>query len=93
MELDLAWATKSNQDPAALFKMYPGRFPLWHVKDLNKETKEPEEVGAGIVDFRHAFDNAGESGMKYFFVEQDGAPHPLLNIANSYNYLKNTLKV
>lgn len=93
MELDLAWATKSNQDPAALFKMYPGRFPLWHVKDLNKITKEPEEVGGGFVDFKHAFANAGESGMKYFFVEQDGAPHPIINITNSYNYLKNTLKV
>ncbi|MFI5154275.1 MAG: sugar phosphate isomerase/epimerase family protein, partial [Chitinophagales bacterium] len=36
MELDLAWATKAKQDPVALFKMHPGRFPLWHVKDLDK---------------------------------------------------------
>ena len=91
MELDLAWATKSNQDPAALFRQYPGRFPLWHVKDLNKVTKEPEEVGAGIVDFKHVFENSGESGMKYYFVEQDGAPHPVQNITHSFNYLKNLL--
>jgi len=25
--------------------------------------------------------------MKYFFVEQDGAPQPLQNVTNSYNYL------
>ena len=93
MELDLAWATKSKQDPAALFKMYPGRFPLWHVKDLNKVTQEPEEVGAGTIDFKRIFENSAESGLKYFFVEQDGAPQPLQNIANSYNYLKNTIKV
>lgn len=87
MELDLAWATKANQDPVALFKLHPQRFPLWHVKDLDKNTKNPTEVGAGIVDFKRIFDNATESGMKYFFVEQDGAPQPLQNVTNSFNYL------
>ncbi len=91
MELDLAWATKAKQDPVALFKQHPGRFPLWHVKDLDKETKNPAEVGTGIVDFKRIFDNAKESGMKYFFVEQDGAPHPIQNVTNSYNYLNKML--
>jgi sugar phosphate isomerase/epimerase len=91
MELDLAWATKAKQDPVELFKMHPGRFPLWHVKDLDKTTGMPTEVGKGIVDFKRAFANAGESGMKYFFVEQDQAPQPLQNVANSYNYLKRML--
>ena len=91
MELDLAWATKANQDPVALFKKHPGRFPLWHVKDLDKETKNPAEVGTGIVDFKRIFDNAKESGMKYFFVEQDGAPQPIQNVTNSYNYLNKML--
>src|SRR4051794_29175708 len=88
MELDLAWATKAKQDPVELFKLHPGRYPLWHVKDLDKSTMMPAEVGTGIVDFKHAFDNAQESGMKYFFVEQDQAPDPLQNVTNSYNYLK-----
>lgn len=88
MELDLAWATKAKQDPVALFKLHPGRFPLWHVKDLDKTTMSPAEVGTGVVDFKHIFENAKESGMKYFFVEQDGAPKPLENVTNSYNYLK-----
>lgn len=88
MELDLAWATKANQDPVALFKQHPGRFPLWHVKDLDKTTKNPAEVGTGLVDFKRIFANAKDSGMKYFFVEQDGAPQPLQNVTNSYNYLK-----
>jgi hypothetical protein len=29
--------------------------------------------------------------MKYFFVEQDGAPHPFEDVAQSYNYLKKML--
>lgn len=87
MELDLAWATKAKQDPVELFKLHPGRYPLWHVKDLDKTTMSPAEVGSGVIDFKRIFDNAKESGMKYFFVEQDGAPQPIQNITNSYNYL------
>jgi len=91
MELDLAWATKAKQDPVALFKLHPGRFPLWHVKDLDKTTQNPAEVGAGTIDFKRIFDNAKESGMKYFFVEQDGAPQPIQNVTDSYNYLEKLL--
>src|SRR5437762_2793117 len=91
MELDLAWATKAKQDPVELFKLHPGRYPLWHVKDLDKEKLMPAEVGTGIVDFKHIFANAKESGMKYFFVEQDQAPDPLRNVTNSYDYLKKLL--
>ncbi|MBS1600774.1 MAG: sugar phosphate isomerase/epimerase [Bacteroidetes bacterium] len=87
MEMDLAWATKAKQDPIELFKLHPGRYPLWHVKDLDKTTMSPAEVGSGVVDFKRIFDNAKISGMKYFFVEQDQAPHPLENVTNSYNYL------
>jgi len=91
MELDLGWASKAKQDPVELFKLHPGRFPLWHVKDLDKTTMEPTEVGSGYIDFKRIFDNAKESGMKYFFVEQDGAPHPLEDVTKSYNYLKKML--
>jgi sugar phosphate isomerase/epimerase len=87
MELDLAWATKAKQDPVELFKLHPGRYPLWHVKDLDKTTMLPAEVGSGVIDFKRIFDHAKDSGMKYFFVEQDQAPQPLQNVTNSYNYL------
>lgn len=91
MELDLAWATKAKQDPVQLFKLHPGRYPLWHVKDLDKVKMEPAEVGSGVVDFKRIFANAKESGMKYFFVEQDGAPEPFEDVTHSYNYLKKIL--
>ena len=88
MEMDLGWASVAGQDPVALFGQHPGRFPLWHVKDMDKTTKRPTEVGMGMVDFKRIFDHAAESGTKYFFVEQDGAPQPLQNVTNSYNVLK-----
>lgn len=84
-ELDLGWATKAGANPVDLFEKSPGRFPLWHVKDLDAVKKQPTEVGTGIVDFKPIFAAAKKAGMKHFFVEQDGAPKPMDNIAVSYN--------
>jgi sugar phosphate isomerase/epimerase len=84
-ELDLGWATAAGADPVALFHANKGRFPLWHVKDISADKKQPVEVGTGIVDFKPIFAAAKTAGMKHFFVEQDGAPKPLENITTSYN--------
>lgn len=91
MELDLGWAVVAGQDPVTLFAQHPGRFPLWHVKDMDKVKKRPTEVGTGMVDFKPIFAHAGQSGTKYFFIEQDGAPQPLQNVTTSYNNLKKML--
>ncbi len=90
-ELDLGWATKAGADPVALFKKNPGRFPLWHVKDISADKKEPVEVGTGIVDFKPIFAAAKTAGMQHFFVEQDGAPKPIENITTSYNNIVNKI--
>ena len=88
MELDLAWAIKGGVDPVEMFKKNKGRFPLWHVKDLDKETQKPVEIGKGTIDFKPIFDAAKESGMVYFFVEHDGAPSPIENLTTSFANLK-----
>lgn len=93
MELDLCWATKAGVDPVALFKAHPGRFPLWHVKDLDKERKGPAPVGEGVIDFKRIFDHASVAGMKHFFVEHDMPADPYGSITESFHYLKDTLKV
>ena len=87
-ELDLAWATKAGVDIPALFKKHAGRFPLFHVKDLEKDTMKPVEVGTGIVDFKSIFAAADVAGVKHFFVEQDGAPSPVANLTTSFGNLK-----
>ncbi|AHG89467.1 Xylose isomerase domain-containing protein TIM barrel [Gemmatirosa kalamazoonensis] len=33
-ELDLFWATFAGQDPVAMFHRSPGRYAMWHVKDM-----------------------------------------------------------
>ena len=93
MEMDLYWVTKANQDPIALINEHPGRFPLWHVKDLDKTPKRMfTEVGNGVIDFKKIFTHANKAGLKYFFVEQDMTPgDPYNSITQSITYIKGNL--
>jgi len=92
MELDLAWATKGGQDPVELFKAHPGRFPLWHVKDLDASHNEILPVGSGTIDFKRIFDKQEVAGMKHFFVEHDMPKDAFTSIKSSYAYLTKELK-
>ncbi|UOR05091.1 sugar phosphate isomerase/epimerase [Hymenobacter aerilatus] len=93
MELDLYWATKAGKDPVELFKQHPGRFPLWHVKDMDKTPQRNfTEVGNGSIDFKRIFAQKKLAGMQYFFVEQDQTPgSPFDSIKQSVSYIKRTL--
>ncbi|RZJ50273.1 MAG: sugar phosphate isomerase/epimerase [Flavobacterium sp.] len=71
-EMDLYWVVRSGNDPIQLFKENPGRFKMWHVKDMDKLKPELNtEVGSGSIDFKPIFKQAKQAGMKHFFVEQE----------------------
>lgn len=94
-EMDIYWVSKAGQDPIELIKQHPGRFVMWHLKDMdNTDKKFFTEVGNGTIDFKKIFEHTKESGMKYFFVEQDICPgSPFDSIAKSYAYIdKNLVK-
>jgi sugar phosphate isomerase/epimerase len=92
MELDLAWAVKGGQDPVQLFKAHPGRFPLWHVKDLDASHNNILPVGSGTIDFKRIFANSSSAGMEHFFVEHDNPKDAFASIKSSYGYITNTIK-
>jgi len=91
-ELDLAWITAAGKDPVAYFQKYPGRFQVWHLKDLSPEL-EDATLGEGIIDFKPILAQAKTAGMKYWFLEQDNCRShtPMESIAISRNYYLNTL--
>ena len=93
MELDLYWATKAGQDPVKIFEAHPGRFPLWHLKDMdNTPAHAFTEVGNGTIDFKRIFAKKDTAGMKYWFVEQDRCPgSPYDSITKSITYIKQNL--
>lgn len=72
MEMDLYWVVRAGYDPVTIFKNHPGRFPLWHIKDMDKNDKaQNTEVGNGLVDFKKIFANADLAGVKHYIVEQE----------------------
>jgi sugar phosphate isomerase/epimerase len=103
MEIDLFWVTKAGQDPVKIFKKYPGRFQLFHMKDMFTKEKPffaPEgvkdfaPVGAGVIDFRKILAKKDLAGMKYMIVEQDsrgGKPTPFEDIHTSITNLTTKL--
>ena len=86
-QMDIGWAAVAGQNPVELFQKYPGRFVLWHVKDvagLKYLPPLPDQggrmaearlvpVGNGDVDYGEIFKHADVAGMKHFVVEQDSA--------------------
>jgi sugar phosphate isomerase/epimerase len=93
-EMDLYWVVRSGNDPMRLFKAYPGRFPMWHVKDMDKTNPALNaEIGTGSIDFKSIFAQAKQSGMKHFFVEHETnyKPDPIGSITTSAGYIKANL--
>ena len=86
-QLDIGWAVVAGQNPVELFKKYPGRFVLWHVKDVaglkwlpplpDQGARMAEArlvpVGNGEIDYGDIFKYADVAGMKHFVIEQDSA--------------------
>lgn len=70
-ELDLGWLIVSGADATTYFNKYPDRFPLWHLKDMDKTAKHSTEFGKGDIDLKALLAQAKKSGMKNYFVEQE----------------------
>ena len=69
-QMDLFWVTKAGADPVAYFEKYPGRFKIWHVKDMDEKGRFAP-VGKGTIDFARILEKKKLSGLKYYMVEQD----------------------
>jgi sugar phosphate isomerase/epimerase len=89
LEMDLGWVIVTGNNPLDYFAKYPGRFPLWHLKDMNLKEKHSTEFGKGGLDIKKMLNASKKSGMKYFFVEQEEyTSTPFESLAYNYDYLK-----
>jgi sugar phosphate isomerase/epimerase len=83
MEMDLYWMAKAKQDPLAYFKRHPGRFKLWHVKDMDEQGTFAD-VGTGIIDFPTIFAHAKQAGVEHKVVERDMTDNIVKTIQQGY---------
>ncbi len=90
MELDLGWVIVAGKDPLDYFEKYPGRFPLWHLKDMNMTKKESTELGKGGLDVASMMKHKSQSGVAHIFIEQEEyASTPFESMKHNMDYLEN----
>ena len=103
VELDFFWAAMMNVDVPKFLGRYGGRVPLGHIKDLAKGISVPstgftefaqvkdeyyEDVGFGQLDYQAWIPLARKAGMRYFFVERDYSPDPIVSAGRSLGPLR-----
>jgi sugar phosphate isomerase/epimerase len=98
-QMDVFWVVHPGQDPVALLRAYPDRFPLMHLKDMRQGTPTgeltghaPEEtnvvLGTGMIDFPAVLRAAEEVGVERYYIE-DEAPNAMEQLPASLDYLQN----
>nr|WP_068887152.1 sugar phosphate isomerase/epimerase [Pedobacter panaciterrae] len=93
-EMDIYWVIRSGLQPKVLFKAHPGRFVMWHIKDMDRsDLNLNAEIGSGAIDYKNLFKDAKLSGMKYFFVEHESnyKPDMIGSITQSCTFVKDQI--
>ncbi|MGI4886978.1 MAG: sugar phosphate isomerase/epimerase family protein [Janthinobacterium lividum] len=92
-EMDIYWVVRAGRDPIKLIEANPKRFPMWHVKDMEKAQPEHNtEIGAGTIDFKKIIKYAKTAGLQHLFMEQEYfAIDAYQSITQSAAYIKKNL--
>ena len=92
-EMDIYWVVRAGQDPIKLMQVHPRRFPLWHIKDMDKAKPDLNtEIGSGSIDYRKIMAYASTAGLKHAIMEQENfAMDAYQSIAQSAAYMRKNL--
>jgi sugar phosphate isomerase/epimerase len=96
-EMDVFWVVHAGQDPVALMQKFPGRWKMFHLKDMRKGAvtgiftgqapiTDFVPLGAGRVDWPAVLAEGRKQGVEYSFIEDEGVDPPK-NIPISLRYL------
>lgn len=95
LQLDLYWVMHSSRrTPGELMRSQPGRFVMWHIKDMDRVTRDYTELGNGSIDYNPILPDAELAGLEYYFLEQGGnfAQNSMQSITDSAKFFKKHLK-
>ena len=95
LQMDLYWVMHSSKrTPSQLFDLQPGRFVMWHIKDMDKISRDYSELGNGSIDFTVILPEAARAGLQYYYIEQGGnfAKDPVQSVTDSAIYFKKSLE-
>ncbi|MFT4018725.1 MAG: sugar phosphate isomerase/epimerase [Agriterribacter sp.] len=95
LQMDLYWVARASvQPPSYYFNKQPGRFVMWHIKDMDKVNKDYTELGRGSIDYTKILPDYKLAGLEYYFLEQGGnfrTNNSMDSITESAAYFKKNL--
>lgn len=95
LQMDLYWIMHSSKrTPKAWIDQQPGRYVMWHIKDMDKVSRDYTELGNGSINYQEIMPDPIKSGLEYYYIEQGGnfAESPLESAATSAAYFKKELR-
>ncbi len=95
LEVDFYWVARAGKfTPKEIIELAPGRFPLWHIKDMDKVTQDYTELGNGSIDYVNLMPDPERAGLKHHYIEQGGnfAQDSMSSVAESAAYFQKHLR-
>ena len=94
LQMDMYWVVHSGKTPKELVKEQPGRYVMWHIKDMDRLTRDYSELGNGSIDYTQILPDPVASGLKYYYIEQGGnfAVNSMESVQTSALYFKKHLQ-
>ena len=95
LQMDMYWVMHSSKlSPKELIAKQPGRFVMWHIKDMDKVTRDYTELGKGSIDYAAILPDPIESGLKFYYLEQGGnfKINAMKSAADNAHYFKKHLQ-
>ncbi|NHF59944.1 sugar phosphate isomerase/epimerase [Flavobacteriaceae bacterium TP-CH-4] len=95
LQMDLYWVMHSSKkSPAAWIAEQPGRYVMWHIKDMDTLTRDYTELGNGSIDYVDILSNINMDALEYYYLEQGGnfAHSSMQSISDSAAYFKQHLR-
>lgn len=95
LQMDMYWVMHSStQTPKELVKKQPGRYVMWHIKDMHKVSRDYTELGNGSIDYLKILPEPTLSGLEFYYIEQGGnfSENSMKSAASSATYFKTNLQ-
>jgi sugar phosphate isomerase/epimerase len=95
LQMDMYWVIKtSSYTPKELILKQLGRYVMWHLKDMDKITRDYTELGNGSIDYTKILPDPSKSGLEYYYLEQGGnfSVSAIQSAATSAEYFKKNIK-
>ncbi|MFX0556975.1 sugar phosphate isomerase/epimerase family protein [Maribacter sp. CXY002] len=95
LQMDMYWVEHSSKkSPAELIAENPGRYVMWHIKDMDKVTRDYSEMGNGSIDYKNLLSSIEKEDLQYYYIEQGGnfAVNSMQSITDSAIYFKKHLQ-